>query len=485
MTEFPTALAMLALGLALFLWFRNPDRKNPWILISGAILGFSVMIRTNPLFLIPFLIILSLLVYKFQWKQWFGSLLIFLCGGILAIGPWITYSQITYGTDPYTNKINGVLYYRFNLGELAPYPTETSAYDRFIMNIAIPAPQDSSETVQITIPDTTQNAGQDTVQGAKSKFEIITGHFLNNEIKAMFTLPFQLYPQDLGKLLDEGYWKEPVTWKGELPLATAAAFALNLALIALGIAWSWKKWSFSGLIPLMLNIGYYLSNAFGRTSGSRYLLPVDWTLYFYYILGILTVFLWVKNLGNVSRTPDSDNLVQPRSNDRQKVSDWRTLLAGVLVLLIGISIPLINAAFPKLYSAANRDEALQQITTASGFGDTKITAEQITELLTQSNGTILRGRMLYPRYTTMEETGQKGLFLTLLTPEIQEAFFPLANLYSEEIQPGNDIIVIGCTRDGYIDTLLGYIPETGEFLRSDLAYSETMGKCGTKKSPSH
>jgi hypothetical protein len=84
--------------------------------------------------------------------------------------------------------------------------------------------------------------------------------------------------------------------------------------------------------------------------------------------------------------------------------------------------------------------------------------------------------MLYPRYTTLEETGQNGLFLTLLTPEIREAFFPMANLHSEKIQAGNDIIVIGCTREGYIETLLGYIPETGEFLQSDLTYSETLCK---------
>jgi hypothetical protein len=103
----------------------------------------------------------------------------------------------------------------------------------------------------------------------KDAAEIVAGHFLNNEIKALFVIPFQLYPLELTPVLSQDYWDEPVTWQGEMPLSTGLAFAGNLTLIGLGISAAWQKNRLPGLIPLLINVGYYLSNALGRTSGSR------------------------------------------------------------------------------------------------------------------------------------------------------------------------------------------------------------------------
>jgi len=104
--------------------------------------------------------------------------------------------------------------------------------------------------------------------------------------------------------LELPYWEEPVSWQGKLPLSTGLAFALNLSLIAIGISAAWKKNKLAGLIPLIINIGYYLSNALGRTSGSRYVLPVDWTLYFYFLLGLAA--LWQILIQKLSKKIQQD-----------------------------------------------------------------------------------------------------------------------------------------------------------------------------------
>ena len=39
-------------------------------------------------------------------------------------------------------------------------------------------------------------------------------------------------------------------------------------------------------------VGYYLSNALGRTSGSRYLVPTDWVVLFYFGVGLVQLSIW-------------------------------------------------------------------------------------------------------------------------------------------------------------------------------------------------
>jgi len=61
---------MLALGLLVFLWFRKPGKKY-LIIAAGGVLGFATMIRSNPLVLLPLLLLAALFVYQFNWKNGF------------------------------------------------------------------------------------------------------------------------------------------------------------------------------------------------------------------------------------------------------------------------------------------------------------------------------------------------------------------------------------------------------------------------------
>ena len=61
----------------------------------------------------------------------------------------------------------------------------------------------------------------------------------------------------------------------------------------LGIASAWHSSRLAGLVPLTFLIAYDLSNALARTSGSRYLVPTDWVLLFYFALGIIQICRWI------------------------------------------------------------------------------------------------------------------------------------------------------------------------------------------------
>jgi hypothetical protein len=463
MTEFPTAILMLALALVLFLWFRNPNKKLFLILIAGGVLGFSTLIRTNPLLLFPIVVVLILLDYHFDWKKWFYASLIFLTGFILAIGPWIAYDQIKYGTNTYTSKIDAVIKLRFLNQKSSPAPTGVGFRDDFLLNFNQPSPKTAS-----TDSDANNQSDQSTTL---SKIQIVAGHFLNNEIKSLFVIPFQLYPQEYDSILSEAYWKEPIIWKGDLPISAVAAFALNLGLIAFGIMYAWKRWRIGGLVPLIIQVGYYFSNALGRTSGSRYLLPVDWVPYFYFLTGILFLVQWIGSCPSYFDQADTPCKEVPAKIKSQKLLPG-LLISGIVILILGSSIPVVNSAFPKRYPVLSDQQLLEQLNASQFSQNTEISQVQITEFLSQPNAVLYFGRLLYPRKYYISDENRDGLLFTLLTPEIHEVFLPQNNLIEGKVDESADVYILGCQKDGYIKAYVTYFVDSNTVIDANPSFGQ-------------
>ena len=68
---------------------------------------------------------------------------------------------------------------------------------------------------------------------------------------------------------------------------------LNLFLISLGLSISMRKKRLMGVLPLTFFLGYNLANALGRTSGGRYIVPVDWIIILYFVIGLFQICLWI------------------------------------------------------------------------------------------------------------------------------------------------------------------------------------------------
>jgi hypothetical protein len=406
--------------------------------------------------------LMALFVYKFQWKQIWPAWGIFILGFILAIAPWTAYNRIEYGIDPFSYKIQAVIQTRFLHVKQSPAPTGLEANDPILLGVRTPQTSESPRvaprlvnTPSLILP--------------KNAIEIVAGHFFNNEIKALFIMPFQLYPLELTPVLSQAYWDEPVTWQGEMPLSAGLAFAANLTLIGLGISAAWDKNRWAGLIPLLINVGYYLSNALGRTSGSRYLLPADWTLYFYFLLGLAALWrgLMLKTSPAVQVEPT------PVVEQGAARHEWRGLLStGLIILVVASLIPLINISYPKLYTEKNEDRTLAALYQSAIFAQQPELVDQVSDLIDQENGMVFIGRMLYPRYRDFARLEKNGLFLTVLQPELTEVFFHFDEDDLTEMQPGQDVIIVGCKKDGYIEGFLGYLTGQKLTLRSNVPYSE-------------
>ena len=462
LSEFPTLIFMVLFAITLSMWFKRPRKINLWIILSGAVLGFALMIRTNALVLLPCILIAILYVYKPHWKQILPTIGIFLLGFFLALVPWITYNQVKYGTDPFSYKIQSVIQTRFLHVGQDPAPTGLPGKDTQLFSSKVS--QERGIDLKV-IP--ALGAERDT-ESQLNYPQIVVSHFLNNEIKALFVLPFQLYPLDLPLVLHLPYWDEPVTWRGEMPLSTGLAFAANLTLIGLGISAAWQKNRLAGLIPLLINVGYYLSNALGRTSGSRYLLPADWTLYFYFLLGLAALWRGLK-LNTSPIMQAEPNLVAEESASQH---EWRgVLIAGLVILVSANLIPLINISYPKLYAEQNEQKTLAALYQSSIFTQQPELIDQVSDLIEQENGMVFTGRMLYPRYRDFAQLEDIGLFLTVLQPDLTEVFFHFDEDDLTEMLPGQDVIIVGCKKEGYVEGFLGYLPEQGLTFRSNIPYS--------------
>jgi hypothetical protein len=359
----------------------------------------------------------------------------------------LIYDQVVEGTNIYSAKVGAVLAERFNFAYIQPTQAHPSLLtkDPYILNW-FPAEKSPTNT-NTPLNENTQN------KSTNSAGKIVLGHFLNNEIKALFILPFQSYPQDLHTVLTEEYWKEPIQWQGALPIGTIAAFALNLAIIALGINFGWSKWHYSGLVPLVVNIGYYLANGLGRTSGSRYLLAADWTIYFYYCAGLAFIVQWLILSRPLQIKMDVSSELQ-QSTTKRFSPVWITCLS---LLVFSCSIPLINSIFPKINYAISNQEIINKLAAVNFDKNTGVTSAQLLSF-TNNGGMILYGRELYPRYISDGSIdGKPGLFFTLINDDLEEVYLPFDNAPQAAIQGGVDMIAIGCRKEPYLQASYVYL----------------------------
>lgn len=466
MTELPSALLLLIFSLLIIKWLKNikPDWSLP--LISGVIIGVAIFVRSNNLFVL--LAFLGLLFFTGlrNIRQRLPQIGIFLFGVIIVITPWTVYNQVTYGKDPLTWKIQSALETRFSItrnetqNETSSEPTISKPDQTTLPGEATPTflpkhPSGENQNMPQSTDVTASEREKSKPQGFyKSEISMVLAHFLNNQVKALFVLPIQIYPADLSEVLDQEYWKEPVSWNGHLPAESLVAFVVNIVIIAFGLTYAWRTFSWAGMVPLVVEMAYYLSNALVRTSGSRYLVPVDWVIYTYFFLGVWEV------LRMLSIIP-SDKL---ESENKSIPSLKRFWIALPIAIIIGLSLPVLNLAFPPLYDQESKTEVLERLPMKKIEDEIGISPQEMKDFYEKANTVFLYGREIYPAYQRIDQASiGKALTFTLITPDLYEIVIPYGIDLSEKLPAGEDMIVLGC-KDTTSDQVIAYL---GYFVQSD------------------
>jgi hypothetical protein len=462
LTEIPTAI-LLALFILFFTKWSNQNRKSsPILLIAGGILGLSTLMRYNPWLLVPLVLLIVLIAYWRQWKNWFNSSILICSIVLVSIIPWIGYSYVVQRTPyyfliPFKGSIWKFRYEPFLKKAASPSPTKIPSTPTLPEGKSTPS---NLDTIPIAIQSggSGQNGLDPLIRQAGVVFTFVRAHFLHNLVGSILILPTSFSMDDLSHTIKaaDSYWSP--TWQGQLSDENGILLAINLLLIALGIAAATARYRLAGLIPFLVYLTYNLSTALARTSGGRYLVPVDWVVYFYFAIGIIQVCIWVAGL--FGRSEGETDLFAGSTDEPVSKAKGFHLKNGYVflgVLTISMSIALSGSFFPLRYTFSDRTSLIQNLEQNGFMVQAGLSSAQIETFLQNPDAQLVTGRALYPRYYAAgngepEKTTQyRGmnyprLAFTLIGPTGTDGvILPASQKGSSIALPDSaDVIVLGC-----------------------------------------
>ncbi len=402
LTEIPALLGLIVLCIISFWWLKKNGSNMPvwpYALLAGGTLGALSLIRLNPIGLLPVILLVSAIALRKMYVNWFRQLLIFMLGFLLVLTPWVLTGQDANGNSYMWVKFLDVINVRyFSAG--APIEKTDQVYASGAINTASPSNLHTTESYQTV--DTHSFPG------------FVINHALHNAVTAFLALPDSLFSNEqvLKNLMQRPYLDQTATWHGELQARQIPFFALNLFLLALGLGWSWNRWKWAGIFPVLIFIGYIIVLGFARTSGSRYIVPVDWILFLYYSIGIIVL------LEKFTNAFENISMEIPLLESNRRARPTLPVFAVFTVLLLSALIPIAQ---------------LPRITQNLPACENKINNPDYPQL------SLLKGKALYPY---LEKKTFSFVFLTCSrTIEIRIKGFnvPLQN---------GQAIVVGLSKKG-------------------------------------
>ncbi|HRK91481.1 MAG TPA: hypothetical protein PK152_20320, partial [Anaerolineales bacterium] len=241
----------------------------------------------------------------------------------------------------------------------------------------------------------------------------------------------------------------------------AVFIILNLALISLGVGSVWERSRVLTLMPILIFAAYLFTNSIALTSGGRYVAPVDWIVYLFFMAGGLQLVAWL--MGTSGILPESEAVSYERavlpSLNREVVRAALPSLA--LILAVGMVLPISEMPFSPRYQVRQPEEILSSLEEAGLLQQTGFSRDELLAFLSQPDAMIREGRALYPRYYPSGDGEQdRSTYYRYL--DYQRLVFTLIGPYSAShegvVIPGfapsisfhaEDVIVLGCWNTTY------------------------------------
>ncbi|HQF63637.1 MAG TPA: hypothetical protein PLT26_14145 [Anaerolineaceae bacterium] len=458
LTEFPTALFVALICWLLVEYLAAPDRRRLLPLAIGGWLGLGAMLRLNLLALVPMIIVLVVLAF---WRRpraaWLFSLILIVSLAIPMI-PWSAATSARWGQPAWVMKLKMVLDSRYAAPTLTPTANPQPQATPLPATEAQPAPASTPTPVATPVPQPAPLSQQSEICVGKTGLaEILCfapAHWAHNNLMAVLTLPHTLAWEDLPHTLPRDYWLDIRSWNGRLAADEAILMILNLALVALGIGFAWHRRRWGGLAPLAFMQIYFVANALGRTSGGRYLTPVDWAIYFYAALGLCLIVDWVRTLLGFPAAPEDARPAAPAA----RRFPWFLAAALLLAFLIpALALPFMQRAFPAQLTSPSQSDLLDRLNTSGALTQMDFSSQQVSDFAGSPEAILVTGRGLYPRFYGINQgepdsqaTPQFAvrpyprLLFTLLTAQQPRVVELPVNVPPEWMPDAADWIVLGC-----------------------------------------
>ncbi|MDR3576259.1 MAG: glycosyltransferase family 39 protein [Anaerolineaceae bacterium] len=454
-SELPTALCLAAFIWFFLRWVKNPRRWSS-AAASGGLLGMAMLIRTQSFAVLPFVLLTGLLWMGIKkWKIWLWGVLLAGLGLIICLTPWYVRNWRIAGGLALDNPASQtmVLAQRYN----------QIPFDSVI-------PQLAGESTSQYSARLTHMAVQGIIQHPGEAARAIAGHFVNNEMGSLLVFPIRFKLLNFNELIwpTAPFWE---SWSGKLTSAQALILLATLAIIAAGLASATKRFGALGLAPLFVNLAYNFSTAVFRSSGDRFLLPVDWVAILYYALGASQIAIWCLTLYRVKYSADKDlpeysSRLNPDLSPASSYSQrWLVGLTCLVILIVGLSLPLSEVVFPVRYAAQPSASVVNQL--AIRLKDINAASQNnvAVQFLNQPGITLISGRALYPRFYAKGEnepktakTGYAGLNFGRLVFSVVGSQNPLVVFPIDQSPPyfpnASDVLMAGCMQNHYFQPVV-------------------------------
>lgn len=455
LTDFPAAIGLAIIILLTCEWLKSPAQKSYYPLWIGGAIGFALILRTNILILLVFMPLYAFFRLWPDKKRWLISSVLIMVGMIAITLPWELRNQsrggILYGS--YLTKFQYVIQQRYlspsKPGGALPQPNEQglALFSFKNTNVILEMSRNATDSAQNT-------------RICDNVFCFAPNHFLHNIVTSILILPTSFQMDDLKHTVKDAYPYWRPDWDGSFTVSALFFFVLNIFFIVIGVSIAWSKLHMPGLTPFAVFIFYDISSGLARTSGGRYLVPIDWIISIYFLLGVFQLIIWFANAigikwelfstalkGDVSQSIDSRNL-----------SSFVVILAALFGL--GSLIPLSESFQQPRYKNIDVTQALldhEQAVTSAGMS-----ISDIDLFLKNTNAELLIGRILYPRYYPIDR-GEIFLY-PFVSMGFPRTAFTLIGPNGDQgvILPGDvpkyfphaaDALVLGCNEEKYLDAL--------------------------------
>jgi hypothetical protein len=243
-------------------------------------------------------------------------------------------------------------------------------------------------------------------------------------------------------------------WQGDLSLQAGLMLWIGLGLTALGIGTAVEKSRLTGLALPVVFIIYAAANALSRTSGGRYIVPIDWIVFTFLGLGLALLLEAGQAFFSRQITPTES---APPAAREDKLTHWGVRAAGVLLIfaLVGGLIPLSQHIHSIRYT---QKDTAQLINDLDRFLPQAGLDREMVETFLRENekATILQGRALYPRFfhqgsgfRSWEPYSKKEYprtILVVLGPKPDFDQIVLTGSPPSYLPNASDVIVLGCSQ---------------------------------------